>query len=38
MKEIELVLLPPKEKKEVTDKDVAKAYIDIINALSGNQS
>ncbi len=35
---LELVLLPPKEKKEVTDEAIAKAYIDIISALSGNQS
>jgi hypothetical protein len=30
---LELVLLPPEERKEVTKEDIAKAYIDIINLL-----
>lgn len=35
MKEkIELVLLPPKEKKEVTQEEIAKAYADMIMILS----
>ena len=35
MKEkIELVLLPPKEKKEVTQEEIAKAYADMIMLLS----
>ena len=35
MKEkIELVLLPPKEKKEVTQEDIAKAYAEMIMLLS----
>jgi len=28
---LELELLPPKEKKEVTDEEIAEAYIKIIN-------
>ena len=35
MKEkIELVLLPPKEKKEVTQEEIAKAYAEMIMLLS----
>ena len=35
MKEkIELVLLPPKEKKEVTQEEIAKAYADMIMLLT----
>lgn len=35
---LELILLPPKEKKEVTKEDIAKAYIDIINLLTQDQN
>jgi len=31
---IELVLLPPKERKEVTEEDIADAYIKLISLLN----
>lgn len=34
---IELVLLPPSEKKEVTEEDIASAYAEIINILTSNE-
>lgn len=30
---IELILLPPADRKEVTEEDIAKTYTDIINLL-----
>jgi hypothetical protein len=33
---LELILLPPQEKKEVSEQDIAKAYIDIMNLLLNN--
>lgn len=36
--DIELVLLPPKERTEVTKEDIAKAYIEIINLLNSQEN
>ncbi len=37
LEKIELVLLPPSEKKEITEEDVARAYAEIINILTSRE-
>ena len=37
LEKIELVLLPPSEKKQVTEEDIARAYAEIINILTSRE-